>query len=437
MSLKGLVFWLCLTALAVGQGRSYPVTFVTRPAGLWVYRYLPEARTAGEDECLGQTGRPLSLSFRDEELSNDWILYFCYAPPGTEPGMVVQRPEVAAMTRVRVGDLAGWQRFPQVGTLNVELPPAQWRQWFLRTWLAPLLGLAALLVWGGRQLWKLRPGPAPAPSPAAVGLPWEVLPGQLVGDYTVRERLGEGATAVVYRVDKEGESYALKLLKPSELRGVDVTARFRREMRALVQLKDPHLPYVLDYGEYLGLQYLVMELLSGESLADRLKPGPLEIEVALALLAQLAATLSRVHAQGVLHRDIKPENVVFGRDGRLKLTDFGLARDQGATTVTAEGAWLGTPLYMAPELFQGERASAASDQYSLGALAYQLLTGRPPFEGESPLALAVQHMQAPVPDPRTGRPAVDAMLLRMLAKAAGERYADLSEVAELLQKEPQ
>ncbi len=392
-----LLLWLLLFGLARAQPvHTFTVQFHTAPSGLWIYRYLPE----GEPEYLGESGKAVNLSVREDQLNDLWVLQFARADSPLE---------MIHTERVRLGDLVGWGRFPQHGQLRLQKAGQSW--W----WLAPVpLALLAL---------RLRSRNRKASEAATQTAPSH----NQVGPYALGEVLGEGMTSVVYRVNHQGQEVALKLLKSSEQRGAEVLPRFRREMKALSQLRHPHIPWLLDFGEHEGRLYLVMELLSNQTLEQHL---PVPWQQAVDWLQQLVSAVQAAHQQGVLHRDIKPQNAVFGRDGRLKLSDFGLARDAQANTVTAEGAWLGTPLYMAPELFQGGRASAATDQYALGVLAYEMLTGRVPFQGDSPLAVAVQHMQSPAPElPEGLPPELGQLVFRMLEKQPDQRFPDLDAVS--------
>jgi hypothetical protein len=315
------------------------------------------------------------------------------------------------------------------GRLGDQVVVRLWKEGYEARQLSIPVASVAGIKAGGRLMW---------PPAGAVRLQfeenlagWELPIGETVGGYQVAERLGEGVSAVVYRVvplqDPAGRGAALKLLKPEELRGAEVMPRFRREMDALLRLRHPNIPYLLDYGEYRGMPYLVMELLAGKGLDQQ--PMPLARQRACQVLSQVAQALAYAHKMGVLHRDVKPGNVVLGDDGVVKLTDFGLARAQDSATLTAEGMLLGTPAYMAPETISGQPASAQSDQYSLACLALEVFTGHPPYEGESPLAVAIQHVQEPAPEvsellPHLTFPLTQS-LQRMLAKAPADRLPNL------------
>ncbi len=220
--------------------------------------------------------------------------------------------------------------------------------------------------------------------------PWELAVGERVGGFEVLEAVGEGATSRVYRArDGQGQLVALKLLKST------ASPRFQREMEVLRCLSHPQIPRLLGCGELRGLPFLALEWKEGQPLSGLVMP--LASAEAVGLVLELWHILRAAHEQGVVHRDVKPGNVLIDSRGSVCLTDFGLSRSQDCLTVTGEGALLGTPAYLAPELLSGQPASAGSDLYALGCLAYELLTGRLPFRGESQLALAVQHLHAQPP----------------------------------------
>jgi len=314
-------------------------------------------------------------------------------------------------------------RWPVTGTWQLEPDSWQAHLWSLPRWPLLFLGVPALLFF------RRKPLPVVVPNVVSQepSLPWELAVGQKVGEHEVVQRLGEGVSAVVYRVKGGEGDLALKLLKPQHFRQGDVLPRFRREMKALCRLRHAHIPYLADFGEYQGMNYLAMELLSPSSLLDTLEKGPMRPAEALVVLRHLTEALEFCHKQGILHRDIKPENVVWGRDGKVRLTDFGLARPHDASTLTVEGTLLGTPAYMAPELVQGEPTSAVTDIYSLGCLAYHMLAGRPPFEAESPLAVLMQHISnQPAELPSDCPDQLRAWVDRCMQKAPEDRFADMS-----------
>lgn len=268
------------------------------------------------------------------------------------------------------------------------------------------------------------------------------LSGKTVGRYQLLQRLGQGAMAQVYRAldPTSGREVAIKILHPHLTADEGFVDRFRREAQAAASLDHPHIIRILDHGSEGDLSYLVMELVDGPSLKTALqkRKKPLSPEEAVHLVATLAEALQHAHAQGVVHRDVKPSNVLL-RGGRLDdpvLTDFGLARMVEVTVDTAAGTTLGTPTYMAPEQGEGKSGDARSDIYALGVILYELLTGQPPFEADSPYALILRHMHTPPPPPRTLRPALprelETVTLRALAKEPAARYPSAAAFATAL-----
>ncbi|MFH9939811.1 serine/threonine-protein kinase [Streptomyces murinus] len=251
----------------------------------------------------------------------------------------------------------------------------------------------------------------------------------IAGRYRLRDTIGRGAMGEVWRAFDEtlGRPVAVKLLLPHDS---DPTAssRFRLEAQTAGRLSHPNVVGVLDFGEFEGRLFLVMELVDGGSLDGLLSAsGPLSAERVAKIAAQAAVGLALAHRQGIVHRDIKPANLLLSADDTLKIGDFGIARffDDPNSALTATGQIVGTSLYLAPERALGGTAGPASDVYSLGCVLYQLLTGRPPFQADSPLAVLHQHLDAaPVP-PRQLRtdlsPAFENYLLGLLAKEPESR----------------
>ncbi|WP_078988558.1 protein kinase domain-containing protein [Streptomyces sp. WM6372] len=264
--------------------------------------------------------------------------------------------------------------------------------------------------------------------------------GTVLGDrYTLAERIGGGGMGEVWRADDDvlRRQVAVKVLLPALLDDASFAARFRREATVLASLSHPGIVDVHDYGESRidsgeQVAYIVMDLVEGRTLTEvRAQGGPLGVEQALDIAGQALDALHAAHLQGVTHRDIKPSNLMLGDDGRVTVTDFGIARSSAASTgITDSHAVLGTALYMAPEQAEGLGAVAASDLYSMGVVCYELLTGEPPFTGESVVEIALKHIREPVPDLPAEFPApVRAFVARALAKRPEERYADASVMA--------
>jgi len=236
-----------------------------------------------------------------------------------------------------------------------------------------------------------------------------------IGAYEVADELGRGAVGVVYRGrdPRSGAPVAIKVLLGADRDHV-ATARFEREVAAAAGLRHPGLVPVLDRGVDRGFPFLVMELVAGETLADRIVRGPLPSREAVRITEALAEALAHAHERGVLHRDVKPGNVLLDPEGRPRLTDFGLARMADSQRLTTTGTILGTPAYMAPEQVEGARSiDARADVYALGATLYEMLTGQRPFRAASRAALFRQVLLEPPQPPSELAPGTDPELERI------------------------
>jgi serine/threonine protein kinase/Tol biopolymer transport system component len=273
------------------------------------------------------------------------------------------------------------------------------------------------------------------PIPAGMrGLPL-ALSGRKVSHFQVADLLGGGGMGVIYRAEdiRLGRTVALKFLAPELGRDPIAKARFLTEARAASTLEHPNLCTILDVGETEeGLLFLAMPLYDGESLDRRLARGALSVAEALDVATQVARGLAKAHQQGIVHRDVKPANLFLTGDGVVKVLDFGIAKLAGEAGPTREGAFLGTPVYMAPEQMRGEEVDARADVWSLGVVLYKMLAGRPPFRGGSDEAVlhAVLHEEPePLSHLRPEVPAeIERIVSRMLARNLEERYADAGEV---------
>lgn len=251
----------------------------------------------------------------------------------------------------------------------------------------------------------------------------------IAGRYRLHDPIGRGAMGEVWRAFDEtlGRPVAVKLLLPQDS-DPTAAARFRLEAQTAGMLNHAHVVSIFDFGEHDNRLFLVMELVEGDSLARRLtSTGPLPAAQVARIAAQAAAGLAAAHQQGIVHRDIKPANLLLDTDGSLKIGDFGIARfvDDPAAALTTTGQIVGTSLYLAPERALGQPASPACDVYALGCVLYQLLTGRPPFQADTAVAILHQHLDSfPVPPRQLGTelpPAFENYLLGLLAKQPEDR----------------
>ncbi len=265
------------------------------------------------------------------------------------------------------------------------------------------------------------------------------LTGQQLGNYQIGELIGRGGMATVYRAHQQsmGRDVAIKVMA-SELTGnTEFVARFEREAQVIARLEHPHILPVIDTGRDGDYLYLVMRLVTGGVLSERLHGSPLTIQQTERLLGQIAAALEYAHRAGIIHRDLKPTNVLLDAQDNVYLTDFGIAKMLAGSTsnysLTATGRVMGTPAYMAPEQWRSEPVDARTDIYALGVILYELLLGALPFNSETPYGMMYKHFdQMPAP-PRAVNPnipqALERVVLRALAKRAEERYPSAQQMA--------
>lgn len=265
-------------------------------------------------------------------------------------------------------------------------------------------------------------------------------PGMQLGPYEIQEQLGSGGMGEVYRArdNRLQRDVAIKVLRYGLLVDEDARCRFRNEALALARLNHPNIAVVYDVGEHKGTDYLVMEYVSGPSLAQRLDSGPLSLAEALALGVQIADALEEAHAQGVVHRDLKPGNVALTAKGHPKVLDFGLAKllepvhETTLSGLAQTRGPLGTLLYMSPEQAEGLPVDARTDLWSLGAILYESLTGQPPFHGNSTIAVLHAMTTEKVKNVRQLRPdapaQTDRIVSRALEKDRSRRYQTSSEM---------
>ena len=256
------------------------------------------------------------------------------------------------------------------------------------------------------------------------------------GRYRVTHLIARGGMAQVYRAQDLmlNRPVALKVLYPELSVDPTFVERFRREAQAAANLSHPNIVPVFDWGEENGTYFIVMELVEGTSLAGLLREHrTMSPHRSAELVAQVAAALAQAHRSGVVHRDVKPGNILLTEDGQVKVTDFGIA--QAVSTednLTAAGSVMGTATYFSPEQAEGAAVDGRSDVYSLGVVLYELLAGRPPFVGDSPVSVAGMHVRDAVPSPRQFNPGIpeeiEAITMMALAKRPGQRYQTADEM---------
>jgi len=273
----------------------------------------------------------------------------------------------------------------------------------------------------------------------ADGNSFEVI-GMDLGDFKILRHLGTGGMSSVFLAQQKSlhRQVALKLLKPELLEGDDEThlKRFSQEAAAAAALNHPNIVQIHSIGEEQGFHYIAQEYVQGINLRQYIeRNGPLELKLAVSFLKQIASALQKAGDVGIVHRDIKPDNILMDRKGKVKVADFGLARlarQEENANLTQAGTTLGTPLYMSPEQVNGHELDHRSDIYSLGVTCYCMLAGKPPFMGETALAIAVKHLnEKPVPLGRH-RPdlpqAFCSLVEKMMAKDVKKRYKTCDDI---------
>src|SRR5690606_37457656 len=269
----------------------------------------------------------------------------------------------------------------------------------------------------------------------------EELAGKTLSKYELRERIGRGGMAEVYRAYHAAldRFVAIKILHPFLGEDPEFKERFEREARSVAQLRHPNIVqvYDFDFDPERELYYMVMEYVEGPTLRTRLMELGFDnqcftIPEAIQIIRPVAAALGYAHSHNMVHRDIKPANIMLDKDGLIVLTDFGIARIVSGPAMTTSGSMIGTPAYMSPEQGLGQPGDHRSDIYSLGVVFYQLVTGVLPFQAETPIAVVLKHVNEPLPSPSEFNPDIphelERILMMALAKSPDERYQNIGEM---------
>jgi serine/threonine-protein kinase len=261
-----------------------------------------------------------------------------------------------------------------------------------------------------------------------------------IGRYEIKQEIGRGGMATVYEAyDPRFErTVALKMLPREFMHEAEFRARFTREARTIATLEHPAIVPVYDFGEEDGQPFLVMRLMTGGSLSDRLADGPIPIDEATVILKRLGSALDRAHSMGIIHRDLKPSNVLFDQYGDAFLADFGIVHVSSSTNaLTASGSLVGTPTYMSPEQVYGDKQlDGRSDIYALGVILFQMLTGNTPYDADTPARMMMKHVMDPVPEILRVRPdlppACNEIINKAMAKERNERFSTATDLSTAL-----
>ncbi len=259
--------------------------------------------------------------------------------------------------------------------------------------------------------------------------------GSTLGPYQILEQIGLGGMATVYKAYQPGMNriVALKVLPEHYAHDPRFVKRFEREAQVVAKLEHSNIIPIYDYGSHNNITYLAMRYLQAGTVKDILAHGALPLADVAKLLSDISSALDYAHSQGIIHRDVKPSNILVDKQGNAYLTDFGIAKVLEGTADFTGSSVLGTPAYMAPEQTLGKPGTAQSDIYSLGVMLYEMVVGKPPFEADTPMAIALMHVHEPLPLPRRIKDdipeAVELIILKVLAKNPKDRFQTANELA--------
>jgi len=265
--------------------------------------------------------------------------------------------------------------------------------------------------------------------------------GEILGNrYEILEEIGQGGMALVYKAKclKLNRLVAVKILRPQFACDEEFVGRFQREAEAAASLAHPNVVSIYDVGQDSNLYYMVMEYVDENNLKELIRQrAPFSCEEAITITQQICNALEAAHKQGIIHRDIKPHNILIAHDGRVKVTDFGIARAKTASNVTEIGVVMGSVHYFSPEQAKAGQVDSKSDLYSLGIILYEMMTGKVPFEGENPVSIALKHLQEepvlPSEINSAVSPCLEKVILKLLEKNPAQRFTNAADVRKSLQ----